>query len=120
MMRAKHSPVALRDCETSYMPWSGSGAGVKGWKSSTYAKWVGGLTSSHTMDHGPHIRWEQFHVSEIIIMMRVSRHQQKAKEISRFSLVFASFLVPRNWKMGNPETSIQFETVIVFWWSLSQ
>jgi hypothetical protein len=44
MMRAKRSPVALRDRETLYMPWSGSGAGVKGWKSSTYARCDGGLT----------------------------------------------------------------------------
>ena len=38
-------PLALRDCETLYMLWLGSGAGVKGWKSSMYARCVGGLIS---------------------------------------------------------------------------
>lgn len=41
--RAKHSPAVLRDCKILYMPeW---GAGVKGWKSSMYARCVGSLIS---------------------------------------------------------------------------
>ena len=55
MMRANRSPVALRDRETLYMPWLGSGAGVKGWKSSMYARYAGDLMAggrSFTMVRG--------------------------------------------------------------------